>query len=95
MREIKTEDGTIITRQAIISIEVRGFFEILYNTKEDVSQENMEEMIKDIPPLISPEESQILESPISEKEIKKAIWTLHPDKAPSPNGFPIRFYRMF
>ena len=37
---------------------------------------------------------QILESPISEEEIKKAIWTLHLDKAPGPDGFPIRFYRM-
>ena len=78
-----------------ISAEVRGFFENIYNTEEDVPQENMEEMVRDIPTLISPEDSHFLESPITEEEIKKAIWTLHPDKALGPDGFPIRFYRLF
>ena len=95
MREIKTEDNTVITGQATINTEVRGFFENIYNTEEDVSQEIMEEMVRDIPALISPEDSLFLESPIYEEEINKAIWTLHPDKAPRLDGFPIRFYRMF
>ena len=52
-------------------------------------------MVRDIPALIIPKEILQLESPISEEEFKKAIWTLHPDKAPGPDGFPIRFYKMF
>ena len=67
----------------------------MYNVEEDVSQENMEEMVRDIPTLIILEDCLHLESPISKEEIKKAIWTLHPDKSPGPDGFPIRFYRMF
>ena len=89
MRELKKEDGTVISGHAAISTELRGFFENIYNNEEDVSQENMEEMIRDIPSLISPEDSQFLETPISEDEIKKAIWTLSLDKAPGPDGFPI------
>ena len=42
----------------------------------------MEEMVLDIPALISLEERHRLESPISEEEVKKAIWSLHLDKAP-------------
>jgi len=30
---------------------------------------------------------------ISEEEIVAAIWSLHPDKAPGPDGFTIAFYR--
>ena len=52
-------------------------------------------MVSDIPSLISPKEIFRLESPILEEEVKKAIWSLHPDKAPGPNGFPICFYRTF
>ena len=52
-------------------------------------------MVSDIPSLISPEEKIRLESPILEEEVKKAIWSLHPDKAPGPDGFPICFYRSF
>ena len=55
----------------------------------------MEEMVSDIPSLISPEEKIRLESPILEEEVIKAIWSLHPDKAPGPDGFPICFYRTF
>ena len=95
MRELKNEDGTVITEKAAISTEVRNFFENLYNDEEYVSQECMEEMVQDIPALISPEESLQLEFPISEEEVKKAIWSLHPDKALGPDGFPIRFYRTF
>ena len=67
MREIKNEDDTVITDQAVISTEVRGFFENLYNAEEDVSQENMEKMVRDIPALISPEDFLHLESPISKE----------------------------
>ena len=65
MRDLKNEDGTVITGQATISTEVRGFFESLYNYEEYVSRENMEEMVRDILSLIGLEESLHLESPIS------------------------------
>ena len=45
MSELKSEDGTVITGQATINTEVRGFFESLYNDEEYVSQECMEEMV--------------------------------------------------
>ena len=95
MRELKTEEGSVIQGQAAISIEVRTFFEHLYNDEEQVPQCSMEEMASDIPSLISHEERLRLESPILEGEVKKAIWSLHPDKALGPDGFPICFYRTF
>ena len=73
MRELKKEDGTTITAQTEIIFEVRSFFETLYNDEEEVSQEIMGEMVKDIPSIISPEDWKIMEAPITEKEIKKAI----------------------
>ena len=95
MRELKTEDGAVIQGQAAISTEVRTFFEHLYNDEEPVSQCLMEEMVSDILGLIIPEEKLRLESPILEEEVKKSIWSLHPDKALGPDGFPICFYRTF
>ena len=91
MRELKTEGGLVIQGQAAISIEVRTFFEHLYNDEEQVSQRFMEEMVSDIPSLISPEERLRLESPILEGEVKKSIWSLHPDKAPGPEWLPYLF----
>ena len=62
------------------------FFLNLYNNEEEFLQEDMAEMVKDIPQLVKPEDIEALESPISEEEIKRAIWSLHPDKAREPNG---------
>jgi len=36
-----------------------------------------------------------LNKEIDEEEIRRTIWTLQPDKAPGPDGFPICFYRAF
>ena len=67
MMELKKKDGTVISRQVAINTEVTGFFLNLYNNEEDVSQENMEEMTRDIPYLIMPEDIQFLEKHISEE----------------------------
>ena len=50
-------------------------------------------MISDIPTLVGREDSESMDSTISEEEIKKEIWSLHPDKAPRLDGFSICFYR--
>ena len=67
IRELKYEDGTVIQGQTNISSEVRNFFEHLYNAEEPTTQRLMEDMVSDIPSLISPEEKIRLESPISEE----------------------------
>ena len=36
-----------------------------------------------------------LSKEIEEEEIKRAIWSLHPEKLPGPDGFPICFFREF
>lgn len=36
-----------------------------------------------------------LEEEFQEKEIRKAVWELGPNKAPSPDGFLLFFFRTF
>eukprot|EP00253_Pinus_taeda_P033267 PITA_33267 len=60
--------------------------------------ENQEEsdyaaLLQHLPKGISQEVNDSLNQEITEEEIKKAIWTLQPDKFPGPYGFPINFYR--
>jgi hypothetical protein len=52
-------------------------------------------LLENIPNLVSDAENNQLTQDITEEEILKAIWSLEPDKAPGPDGFPIRFYRSF
>ena len=45
-----------------------------------------------IPKLISDEDNQLLNNPVSIREIKKALFSMDPDKAPGPDGFTAWFY---
>jgi hypothetical protein len=46
-------------------------------------------------PQVSVEESNLLTSPYSEGEVKKAIFQMEHSKAPDPDGFPAKFYQTF
>ena len=44
---------------------------------------------------IDQEEAKELEKPFTEKEIFKALVDFKGDKAPGPDGFPMRFWQFF
>ena len=56
IRELKKDDETSTIDQVEIINLVRVFCENLYDNEEEVSQEDMAEMVKEIPPLINPED---------------------------------------
>ena len=52
------------------------------------------DLLHGIPSLIKDvEKNRELAKPIMEYKIRNAIWSLHADKVPRPNGFTINFYR--
>jgi len=48
--------------------------------------------LSEIPNLINEEDNQLLNNPVSIREIKKALFNMDLDKAPGPDGFTARFY---
>eukprot|EP00253_Pinus_taeda_P016388 PITA_16388 len=48
-----------------------------------------------MPKEVTQETNSRLTQEVEEEEVQKAIWSLHPDKAPGPDGFPISFYREY
>ena len=57
--------------------EMAKYEEILQHTKRKIKKEQNKDMCKDF----------------TEEEIVEAIWSLHLNKAPGPDGFTIAFYR--
>ena len=51
------------------------------------------DILSRIPSLINEIEKREISKPIMEYEIRNAIWSLHADKVPRPDGFTINFYR--
>ena len=52
----------------------------------------MNSISEKIPKLIRDDRESLIQ-PISIDEVHSVIWSLHLDKAPRPDGFPISFYR--
>eukprot|EP00253_Pinus_taeda_P030711 PITA_30711 len=51
------------------------------------------EFLQQVNSKISDQQNSELEKEVTEEEIRKATWSMHPDKAPRPDGFTIAFYK--
>eukprot|EP00253_Pinus_taeda_P010539 PITA_10539 len=63
---------------------------LLTEVQEEV---DYSELLQYLPKGITQGINESLNREIEEEEIRKAIWTLQPDKSPGLDGFPINFYR--
>eukprot|EP00253_Pinus_taeda_P029799 PITA_29799 len=62
---------------------------------ESQEEEDYSDLLPYLPKGITQEINDTLNREIEEEDIRKAIWTLQPDKSPGPDGFPISFYREY
>jgi len=68
---------------------------LYHQPREEAMQVEINRLLENIPSLVSNAENNQLIQEITKDEIHKAIWSLEPDKASGPDGFPIRFFRYF
>eukprot|EP00253_Pinus_taeda_P012579 PITA_12579 len=62
---------------------------------EDKSEEDYSALLQQIAKEVTQETNSRLVREVEEEEVQKSIWSLHPDKAPGPDGFLISFYREY
>lgn len=62
---------------------------------EDNNEEDFSNFLQHMTKEVTQEMNNSLTQEVEEDEVKKAIWSLHPDKAPGPDGFPICFFREY
>jgi ribonuclease HI/exonuclease III len=68
-----------------------NYFKDLYSADPMDQLDPLAYPISEVPSLITEEDNIMLNRPITDKEIKKAVFRMHPDKAPGPDGFTVRF----
>ena len=93
INELKNSNNQIIFEQDNIKKLILHHFNQLYSDSGKTNPFSQANLLLGIHSSIFEEENKKLENPIFENEIIEAIWTLHPDKSPSPYGFTINFYR--
>lgn len=90
---ITDETGTIQTDpEAIKQVMSSHFKELL---TECSFPEDYSDLLQYLLTLISDEINNSINQDISKEEVESVIWTIHQDKAPGPDGFPISFYKAY
>eukprot|EP00253_Pinus_taeda_P029550 PITA_29550 len=86
------DDNLVLKDFGSIKKVVTDHFEQLY--REDSRAVFNTDMFDVVPNLISSKMNQSLESKITLKEVKEALFSMEPDKAPGPDGFTPRFLQV-
>jgi hypothetical protein len=73
---------------------ITSYYKGLFGAPEPNNFSMIESTIDDIPQ-VSDLENEILTSPFTMDEVKKAIFEMEHNKAPGPDGFPAEFYQVF
>jgi hypothetical protein len=92
--EIKTRDGQVCKGFSQVKDAAEAHFKNLYKEDTQSSKKETEDLLSNIPHLITPEDNDTLCQPPSEEEITNIVWSMEADKAPGPDGFSIHFYKV-
>ncbi|CAM8940407.1 unnamed protein product [Rhodiola kirilowii] len=93
--KLRDRFGVIQEGQGEIMKIVTGYFGDIFRSSLVVNDENLDAQLNCIRPAISKEMNSWLLQDVSEDEIKKAVFSLGPLKAPGVDGFPALFYHKF
>jgi hypothetical protein len=89
--KLKNENDEIITGQQHLCEVAQKYFHELFTPKGGV----LDPVLSLILPRVSEADNAILEAPITKEEVRVALFQMHPDKSPGPDGFNPAFYRNF
>ena len=91
---IEDKDGVITRGEADIAMVAVDYFQDLYRTSSppDTLQE---EVFQDFPKRVTHEVNTDLTRRVSIEEIKEAVFSIGPHRAPGPDGFSAAFYQQF
>ena len=90
---IQMDNGDWIREKDLIAQEVVNFFSQLLGSNSDSDYSGCAVLSGYVDSVISPEQSRFLSRDFSDEEIKDALFTLHPNKAPGPDGFNAYFFQ--
>ena len=79
-----------ITDEKVVEKVTVDYFEGLFST---TSPTDFKSFLEEIVPSISPQLNKILLRIATEEEIRQALFMMHPEKAPGPNGMTALFFQ--
>ncbi|KAL8091605.1 hypothetical protein AgCh_034018 [Apium graveolens] len=89
IQKLKDENGSWVKWQDGLKELLTNYYQELYSS----SQVDSDEVINCVKPKISEEQNVQLMKEITEEEVREAIFHMHPDKAPGPDGMTPTFFQ--
>ena len=86
---LRREDGTYATNQQDLENLAINFYTGLFTAQE---QTIPEVITKFVPRKVTAEMDELLCAPATDMEIERALFMMHPNKSPGPDGFTAGFY---
>jgi hypothetical protein len=90
---LEQEEG-IIEGDENLKTYITKYYKGLFGHLERNNFSLVESMREDIPQ-VTEEENEALSSAFLEKEVGEAVFQMKHNKAPSPDGYPVKFYQVF
>ena len=89
---LHAERGNWITEENKVEKVSVDYFNDLFST---TSPTEFDSFLEEIAPSISPQMNQILLRIATEEEVRQALFMMHPEKAPGPDGMTALFFSTF
>lgn len=95
IREIRCQDGIVVTKQLEIKEEaVRFFSEFLNQSPVNYNGTTTEELQKLLKFRCSDEDCRLLVAEVTEEDVHKVLFAMPANKSPGPDGFPCEFFKI-
>jgi len=87
--KLRHPNGSWLTFHDETSSRIRDYFSLIFQSVQGQHQP----VISRIQPHVTTNDNMLHIQPFSKEEFKEAIFSMHPDKSPSPNDFNPGFYQ--
>ncbi|KAK2370479.1 hypothetical protein QL285_083528 [Trifolium repens] len=91
IEKLRNDDDELITGQHNLCEVAQNYFQELFSSKGG----SLDPVLSLISPRVSTEDNASLEATITKEEVRVALFQMHPDKSPGPDGFNPAFYQHF
>lgn len=89
IKSLKTESSQIITAQSDLETTAKVFYQTLFTAQEESRPEVVTACVQQ---KVDEQMNERLCSPVTDMEVEKALFMMHPNKSPGPDGFTVGFY---